>query len=172
MHIGSDITRTKYMPALQPHAMSRTTVRGEELTDTEHDMVAALDDTSEHVAHEFDPDDYVGMSTCGFASITNIDGRSSFVRRVKSLADTDLIDWVYQDQNGSYRIEIGSLELSLSHSDYHGCYRLSIVNTTELCHGANYQRMDAQERLHDLVLERLRSEWSLLEDAYRTSRID
>lgn len=151
--------------------MSRTTVRGEELTEREESLLGALDDTSEHVAYEFDPDDYVGMSTCGMASITSIDGRSSFVKLVKSLADTDIVPGVNEDHNGSYKIEIGSLELFLSHSEYHGCYRLSITNTQDLCIGPNFQRMDAQERLHDLVLERLRYN-GFLEGARRTSRID
>lgn len=151
--------------------MQQSTTR---LTDAQHEMVGDLDDVAEHVAWEFDADEYQGMSTCGMASITNIDGRSSFVRRVKSLATSDAVDWIRnagRPDVDKYVIEIGSLDLLLTHSEYHGCYRLSLTNIGEIMGGPEMQRMDVQERLHDLVLERLRYR-GYLDDARRTSRMD
>lgn len=147
------------------------------LTESQDDMIETLDDVAEHVAWEFEPDDYEGISTIGFAHI-KMDGRSSFVQRVKSLVMCDEIGWVKRSQrnpmrngpNGPFVIEIGKLKLRLA-PDHDSGYRLSITNVSDFRPGPEHQRMDVRERLHDLVLERLRYN-GYCEDARRYSRMD
>lgn len=134
--------------------MSAQRQRGSSLTEAQRELIGDLDDVSEHVAWEFDPDEYRGISTCGFAHVGNIDGRASFVRRVQSLADTGK-SIVQHGRNSGYRIQVGSLEMLLREDSYRGGYRLSIANVGAYINGPEYQRMDVRERLHGLVLERL-----------------
>lgn len=137
-----------------------------QLTDAQEQMITDLDDVAEHVAYEFDPDEYRGISTIGFAHI-KVDGRCSFVQRVKSLAESNH-GMVRQNRRG-YHIDVGGLGLMLS--DGTDGYRLSVSNVSEIMGGPEHQRMDVRERLHDLVLERLRSH-GYLENARRYSRMD
>jgi len=55
------------------------------LTEAQSDLFETLDDVAEHVSWEFEPDDYQGISTIGFAHIKRIDGRSSFVQRLEQV---------------------------------------------------------------------------------------
>lgn len=125
-----------------------------EMTDAQAEMICDLDDVAEHVAWEFDPDEYRGVSTVGFAHIYGLNGNKSFVRRIKSLAGVS--DHVTQTRRGEYEIEIGGLELRLAPS-HDGGYRLSITDIGHYIDGPEYQRLDVRERLHSLVLHRLRS---------------
>lgn len=156
------------------------------LTEAQSEMIGDLDDVAEHVAWEFDPQNFEGISTCGFAHIGNIDGRSSFVRRIKSLADSDS-DVVMANRRG-WHIEVGQqnpqdslpresdgrpsgMNLNLMKDGHRGGYRMSLSNVQHYMSGPEYQRMDVRERLHDLVLERLQSH-GYLERARRYSRMD
>lgn len=131
--------------------------RQETFTETQSQMIRDLDDIAEHVAWEFDPDDYRGISTIGFAHIDGIDGRSSFVQRVKSLADVDEEYCsgfsVRETRRGEYRIEVGSLDLRLSTGGRNG-WRLAITDVSAYIDGPEHQRLDVRERLHRLVLRR------------------
>lgn len=147
------------------------------LTDTQEQLIGELDDVAEHVAWEFDPDEYQGISTIGFAHIKGIDGRSSFVQRAKSLADTDAVSCVERDSRNPVsgrvapvRIEIGSLELRLAPSHDSG-YRLSVSNVSNYIIGPEHQRLDVRERLNRLVLERLQYH-GYCEDARVYGRMD
>lgn len=134
-----------------------------QLTDPQHNMLGTLDDVAEHVAHEYDPDEYRGISTIGFAKIESIDGRSSFVQRAKSLADNPNVTGVQRDQrmpasNGRVapiQISVGRPTLRLAPLHDSG-YTLSITNVSDFQSGPEHQRLDVQERLHELVLQRLR----------------
>jgi hypothetical protein len=142
------------------------------LTDAQHEMLVALDDVEQHIAWEFDPDEYRGISTCGFAHVANIDGRSSFVKRVRSLAKSDCVH-VEEDERLSdtaYTIEVGGLEASLRPAHNSG-YRLSITNVGSFISGPEYQRIDVRERLHGLLKRRLQYN-GYLEDARVKSRMD
>lgn len=154
-------------------------LRQPQLTEAQDHLVSALDDAAEHVMWEWDQPDPHGIGTCGFAHITNIDGRSSFVQRAKSLADSDAVDWVSRDRRNPVRgrvapiaIEIGSLELRLAPSHDSG-YRLSVSNIAQLVGGPAHQRIDVREELHRLLLQRLRNEWGYFNERARVySRMD
>jgi hypothetical protein len=141
------------------------------MTDAQEHLTAALDDMAEHVAWEFEPDQFDGISTIGFAHIHGIDGRSSFVQRAKSLADKETVGWVRRNRRDNVIIEIGPLDLRLAPA-HDGGYRLSITNINELRPGPEHQRLDVRERLHWLVLERLQYEWGYLDGARVKSRMD
>lgn len=148
-------------------------VQQSRLTEAQDHLVGALDDAAEHVMWEWDKPDPHGIGTCGFAHITNIDGRGSFVQRAKSLADNDAVEWVTRDRRNPVRgrvapvaIEIGSLELRLA-PDHDGGYRLSISNVAELVGGPAHQRLDVRRELHRLLLERLRGEWGYFNERTR-----
>ena len=147
------------------------------LTETQADLLEALDDTSEHVAWEFDPDNYRGISTIGFAHIANIDGRSSFVQRAKALADSDATPNVTRDERNPVSgrvapvvIQIGSMELRLAPA-YDSGYRLSVSNVNNYISGPEHQRLDVRERLHRLVMARLQLH-GYIENARLRSRMD
>jgi hypothetical protein len=143
------------------------------LTDAQHEMLVVLDDASEHVSWEFHEDCYQGFSTCGFAHIGNIDGRGSFVQRVRSLArerECVHIDEEYRHSGDQYKIDVGGLEASLRPAHDSG-YRLSISNVKDYIGGPEFQRMDVRERLHTLLLEKLQ-ENGYLENARVKSRMD
>lgn len=143
------------------------------LTDAQHRLVGALDDGAEHVAWEFDPDEWRGVSTCGFAHIHIPDGRCSFVQTLRGLADDPEFDWITSAEHRSgHSVEIGCLELTCNPASTKGGYRLSITNTRELCHGPSFQRMDVQQHLHELLLNRLQLEHDYLPDASVRTRID
>lgn len=141
-----------------------------QLTDAQHKLVGALDDTAEHVAWKFDQSEYEGPSTIGFASIDNINGRKSFVRSVQSASRSDSIDWIQERRDKEYRIEIGHLEMDLS-SSYSGGYSLKVLNISDIVEGPKHQRLDLREKIHSLVLNRLRT-YGYLEDARIRSRMD
>lgn len=150
------------------------TVYGWRPTDAQTHAMNALDDVAEHVAWEFDPDEWRGVSTCGMAHVAIPDGRASFIQRVRSLADVDdeYVDWIEhapRNRDG-YRISIGGLDLSLR--DGYRDYRLSITNIGEIVGGPEMQRLDVQERLHQLVLDRLQYDWDYLADSRVRSRMD
>lgn len=137
------------------------------LTDGQHRLVGALDYAVEHLHHEFDRDEYRGASTCGFGWIDIRDGRCSFVRLFRSLAESDDPN-VRETRSGTYIAEIGGVRLQLSGTG--SGYRLS-VSVSDVVDGADHQRMDAQERIHDLILQGLRHD-GYLEEAHRRSRVD
>lgn len=139
-------------------------------TENQRELIAALDDTSEHVNWEFDEDEYQGASTIGFASVKGIDGRKSFVRSVRSAAENDDIPYVQEGQNGGYKIDVGGLEMSVS-SGHNSGYRLSITNIRDFMSGPAHQRLDVREKLHSLALERLQKN-GYLQEAYVRSRMD
>lgn len=148
-----------------------------QLTDAQEQLIGDLDDVAEHVAWEFEPVPPESYGTCGFAHIGNIDGRSSFVQRAKSLADDDRIDTVTRDRRNPVsgrvapvRFEIGGLELRLAPAHDSG-YRLSISNVQDFQSGPAFQLMDVREELHSLVLQRLQKH-GYLTDAYVSSRMD
>jgi hypothetical protein len=123
------------------------------LTDAQHELLGTLDDVAEHVHTEFDPSEYDGFSTAGFAHI-RISGNSSLYRSLVSLARSDN-PHVFHDQRGDMRVDVGGLNLSVL-ENHSGGYRLSIANVSDFRPGPEYQRLDVRERLHSLVLERLR----------------
>ena len=139
-------------------------------TENQRELIATLDDVSEHVNWEFDETEYQGASTIGFASIKNIDGRKSFVRSVKSAAENDDILYVQEGRNDGYKIDVGGLEMSLSAGHKSG-YRLSITNIGEFISGPAHQRLDVREDLHSLALQRLRKN-GYLDNARIRSRMD
>lgn len=152
-------------------------VQQSRLTEAQSEMIGDLDDVAEHVAWEFDPDEYQGISTIGFAHIKNIDGRSSFVQRAKALADNDAVGWVERDRRNPVsgrvapvRIEVGGLELRLAPSHDSG-YRLSVSNVSDFRSGPEHQRLDVRERLNRLVLQRLQYN-GYCEDAWVSTRMD
>lgn len=126
------------------------------LTEAQNEMLGVIGDAAEHVAWEFNESKYQGVSTCGFAHISGLNGNKSFVRRIKSMAGSDNINWVKEDRRGDYRIDVGGLELRLSKDEYNGGYRLSITNVQDYISGPEYQRMDVRQRLHSLLLDRLK----------------
>ena len=129
-------------------------------TEAQEKLVTALDDTSEHVHWEFDKDEYKGNGEKGSAEISDISGRKSFVRSVKTTAKNDNISYVIEDGDG-YKITVGGVELRLS-KDQHG-YCLSVSNTRDIVGGIEYRRLDVQERIHLLALQRLRMHGYLLD---------
>jgi len=164
------------------------------LTEAQTDLFETLDDVAEHVSWEFDPDEYQGISTIGFAHIKRIDGRSSFVQRAKALADNDAVGWVTRDRRNPVqgrvapvKIEVGGLgrpsdsrstdeqgsvglELRLAPSHDSG-YRLSVSNVSDFRSGPEHQRLDVRERLNRLVLNRLQYN-GYCEDAWVSTRMD
>lgn len=147
------------------------------LTEAQTDLFETLDDVAEHVSWEFDPDEYQGISTIGFAHIKRIDGRSSFVQRAKALADNDAVGWVTRDRRNPVqgrvapvKIEVGGLELRLAPSHDSG-YRLSVSNVSDFRGGPEHQRLDVRERLNRLVLNRLQYN-GYCEDAWVSTRMD
>jgi hypothetical protein len=164
------------------------------LTEAQTDLFETLDDVAEHVSWEFDPDEYQGISTIGFAHIKRIDGRSSFVQRAKALADSenlsgspqasdqrssdnDAVEWVVRDRRNPVsgrvapvKIEVGSLQLRLAPSHDSG-YRLSVSNVSDFRSGPEHQRLDVRERLNRLVLNRLQYH-GYCDDAWVSTRMD
>jgi len=111
-------------------------------TAQQSDAMGALSEASDAIESDLNPDRFDGFSTCGFASITGIDGRRSFVRQIKEQ---------FEEQNGRYQIELDGLELVM-HSAHDSGYTLSIVNDREFISGAEYQRLDYQQRIHEILL--------------------
>lgn len=153
-----------------------STNRTRQLTDAQEQLLFGLDDAAEHVAWEFDPTEWEGIGTCGFAHIRIPDGRCSFVRRAKALAHSDnpavqVDQRVVSGGANQLTMSFGRLELSLGPSHRSG-YRLSITNVQSLANGPSYQRIDLRERLHKLLLERLQSKWGFLEKARVYTRMD
>lgn len=142
----------------------------EPLTDAQHEMIGALDDAADHVMYEWDQPDPNSVGTCGFAHIGNIDGRGSFVSRIKSLADRG--HRMVEETRRGYEIHAGSLDLSLTKDSHRGGYRLTISNIPELVGGPAHQRIDVRENLHRMLLHRLQVQWDMLHDASVTSRMD
>lgn len=147
------------------------------MTEAQTGLFETLDGVAEHVSCEFEPDDYQGISTIGFAHITNIDGRSSFVQRAKSLADCDAGGRVERDARNpvagrvkSVKIEVGGLELRLAPSHDSG-YRLSVSNVSDFRDGPEHQRLDVRERLNRLMLQRLQYN-GYCDDAWVSTRMD
>lgn len=140
----------------------------DELTDSQYDLIVALDDTAEHVSWEFDASNYQGPSTLGFAHIGDIDGRCSFIQNIKSLSSIPEVDCVSESRN-AYTVEVGALELSIM--DLSSGYRVSVSNVKDYISGPEYQRLDVQERLNELVLHRLQSR-GYLRDSRVITRID
>jgi len=140
------------------------------LTDSQREILGDIDDVAEHVAFEFDPNQYAGIGTCGFAWISNIDGRCSFVRRCRSLADSDATDVVTFDRNNNMVIDCGQLEMLLQ-TDYSGGYCLSVTNVRDIIGGPSHQRIDAREAINSLVKERLQYN-GYIPDARVKSRMD
>lgn len=141
---------------------------GKPLSNEQWDLIGTLDDVSEHVFYELDLDDYRGPSTCGMASIKGIDGRSKLVRRAKSVAD--LRNRHVEHDGDGFQLTIGGLEMILKPGHESG-YWLSVSNLPEITQSPDYQRLDLQERVHRLVLERFQYN-GYLADAYVSSRID
>lgn len=142
------------------------------LTEAQHEMTGALDDANEHLHWEFDPDEYKGFSTCGFAHIRISDGRCSFVQMIRGLAKHPhtLVQEDTRSHSGpEYEWSFGDTRYSLR-KGHDGGYRLN-VSANHLFDGPEYQRMDVQERIHRLVLERLRAH-GYLNDAGIRSRMD
>lgn len=157
------------------------------MTEAQSDLFETLDDVSEHLAWEFEPDNYEGLSTIGFAHIANIDGRSSFVKRIKSLANSD--NPIVRENRNGYHIELGDSrrgspvsqtatrdgkvgKLSLMMMEAHDSgYRLSISNVSDFRSGPEHQRLDVRQRLHELVRDRLQYN-GYCEDAYVKTRMD
>lgn len=137
-------------------------------TDAQAEFVGDIDDVAEHVSWEYDSDKYDGPGTCGFAHIANIDGRSAFVKRVKSVANSGYK--CVQENRRGYIISVGGLEMSLTKNHDSG-YRLSITNVSDFQPGPSFQRIDVRERLHGLVLERL-NKYEYCQDARVKSRMD
>lgn len=138
------------------------------LTDEQWDVTTSLDDAIQHCHFEIDPDQYRGVSTCGFASIADVDGRRKFMRRIKSNAEEDRHH--YQGTRNGVSIEIGGWRITVHEDSYRGGYRVSISDQTIL-HGPDIQRLDFQERLHREFLRRMQQN-GYLEEARVTSRID
>lgn len=122
------------------------------LTERQEELLVALDDTAEHVSWEFEPEAYQGVSTIGFAHIAGIDGRSSFMQLLRTLAESGN-EHVVEHRDG-YMIEIGRLALSVLPA-HNGGYRMSITDVGAYRDGPEHQRLDVRERLHNLVLNRL-----------------
>lgn len=147
-----------------------------QLTDAQKQLIMDLDDVAEHVGFEFEPRDPESFGTCGFAHIANVDGRSSFVQRAKSLADETSVTIVSRDSRvvsgrvAPVKIDYPGLELRLAPA-HDGGYRLSINNVRDFQSGPAFQRMDVREELHRLVLQRLQKH-GYLTDAYVSSRMD
>lgn len=130
-------------------------VQQSRLTDAQEQMIGDLDDVAEHVAWEFDADEYDGFGACGFAHI-KMDGRCSFSQRVKSLASSDhpMVEKVERGPSAyEYQIHVGRLQMSLNEAGN----RLSITNVSDFRPGPEHQRIDVRIRLHELVLHRLQS---------------
>jgi hypothetical protein len=140
-----------------------------QLTEAQSDMIATLDDVSEHVAWEFDSDNYHGPSTVGFAHIS-LDGNSSFASRIRSLSKSGCPHVEHNERRDEYRIQVGGLELSLRSG--HDGYRLTVSNVKDYIGGPEFQRLDVRERLHSLVLERLRHNGYLEDHGQVRSRMD
>jgi len=158
-----------------------TTIEPHTLTDAQTELVADLDDVAEHVLYEFDPDEYDGIGTAGFAHIRGIDDRSSLIRRCSSLADSNSVDWIQYDDRGPgrsdrdesapLRVEIGGLQLRLA-PNHDGGYRCTITNVSDIRPGPAHQRLDVRERLHQLLLDRLQYHGYLQRGVWVTSRMD
>ena len=152
------------------------------LTDAQTELVTDLDDVAEHVMYEFDPTEYDGIGTVGFAHIRGIDGRSSLVRRCASLVDSDRVDWITRDdchpgetdqnsESAPLRIAIGGLQVRLAPNHDSG-YRCTITNVSEIRPGPEHQRLDVRERLHRLLLDRLQYHGYLRRGVWITRRMD
>lgn len=139
------------------------------LSETQKKLVKALDVASKSVSNNFDADEYKGLSTLGFAHISNVSGNSSFIRGIKSLANEHSENRV-SENNGRYKVSFNSLELSVSKS-HGGGYRVSVSNVSNFVNGPEYQRMDVREKLNQLVLDSLQN-CGYLNDSYVSSRMD
>jgi len=139
------------------------------LTEAQSDLTETLDDVAEHVAWEFDPDEYDGFGSCGFAHI-QMDGRCSFAQRVKSLASSDhsMVEEVDRGPSATeYQIQVGGLQMVLNEAGN----RLSVTNVSDFRPGPEHQRLDVRIRLHELVLHRLQSH-GYLDEARIYRRMD
>lgn len=140
------------------------------LTPAQSELISDLDDVAEHVAWEFDPDEYQGISTIGFAHIHGIDGNGSFMARVRSCVKSGQIEYITELRNGGYQIQISGLELHITKS-HSGGYRASVTNVRSFKSGPEHQRLDVRERLNRLVLDRLQQH-GYLNGAFVRSRMD
>lgn len=138
------------------------------LTNEQWDLIAAVDDAIEHCHFEIDADDYRGPSTCGFASIVDVDGRRKFMRRLKANLEADRHNFS-NATTGVGEIHMGGFRIVIT-EDYQGGYRVSIAQQNILG-GPDIQRLDFQERLHREFLNRMRYN-GYLEEARLRSRMD
>jgi hypothetical protein len=139
------------------------------LTEAQHELISDLDDVAEHMHWEFDPDEYEGVSTCGFAHVANVSGNGSFVRRVRSLVKSD--DERFRERrSGGYEINLSGLGLTVTRA-HDGGYRVSVTNVQSFRSGPEYQRLDVRKELHRLLKERLQYN-GYIEDAFVRSRMD
>lgn len=139
-------------------------------TDAQQALITDLDDVAEHVAYEFDPDKYNGISTIGFAHIHGINGNGSFMSRVRLLAKSVSTIVTEEPRSSGYTIEVGGLKLNVSKA-HDGGYRMSVLNVKYFKGGPEFQRLDVRERLNRLVLNRLQYH-GYCENAFIRSRMD
>jgi len=132
--------------------------------------LAAFDDVDQHIAYEYHPDCYQGLSTIGFAHIAGIDGRKSFYIRCKQLANDPTVDQVTTDRRGDIRVDVGTTSFRISEA-YDGGRRMSLTNVRDFQPGPEHQRLDVRERLHSLALNRFRYN-GYLQEARVSSRVD
>lgn len=132
------------------------------LTDAQYNIITALDDTAEHVAWEFNADNYEETFKSGSVYIGNIDGRCSFIQNINTLSSISEVKEISESSEG-YKIKIGKLKLSIK--NLKSGYEFSIVNITDYVPRQKSQQLDVQKRLHSLVLNRLKYN-GYLEDAY------
>lgn len=140
------------------------------LSDGAHDLLATFDDVDQHLAFEYDPEQYSGISTIGFAHIKGIDGRKSFYTRLKELAENSSIDQITTDRRGDIQVDVGRASFRISEA-YDGGRRMSLSNIRDFQPGPEHQRLDVRERLHSLALNRFRYN-DYLGDARVSSRMD
>jgi hypothetical protein len=134
------------------------------LTDAQYNLIVALDDTSEHIAWEFNGFTHYGPGTEGSAYIENIDGRCSFIQNLKSLADEPEIDFITYS-NGSYHVKVGKMKLLIQNNNG---YTVKLDNVRDYVTGIEYKRVGVNKRLNQLVLQRLKSR-GYLNDSVVTS---
>jgi hypothetical protein len=135
------------------------------LTDAQYNLIVALDDTSEHIAWEFNAEIVnSGPGTEGSAYIENIDGRCSFIQNLKSLADEPEIDFITYS-NESYHVKIGKMKLLIQNTNG---YTVKLDNVRDYVTGIEYKRVDVNKRLNQLVLQGLKSR-GYLNDSVVTS---
>lgn len=145
------------------------------ITEAQEDLLFSVEGVYLKFNRNFDKSEYDGFAAAGFAHITAIDGRCSFVQRSKTLADNPKITEFRRTASRSGRvsgveIEAGCLRMTLKPA-YDSGYRLSVSNIGELMEGPEFQRLDVREDIHSLVLEAFQND-GYLPDARVRSRMD